>query len=707
MNNNKIIKEGQNIEEQIKEEDIALEEDIKEEHKKEENNIIVENRNQNIENKDKIEKEKIQSKKEENKINEKSLSNSNIIKKPVMTEEEYQKMMKKRNIMKKYSKYKPMSLLFGKQGKVPVQNNQNNINNTNYQNNYTINMTSPNLTNPNLQINNYTTYLTSIETIAEEKYQKDGQTLIIENPNFSVKQLNYKYKINQLNKIMIIYIRKINEIEDKYNFTNQYLFYIIKIFEKISYPYIFSLSLIFKNDIKPNLKYFNEISPIFAEFSEKMQNIQNKLLESNNINKKKENEITYMNNNLNESVQKLNNIYANNFSNTSKNIQNLIINNPLYAKIDTIENKFTDNYNKIVAYINKLIHRRQKFNDKYQKDTLPFFTGIKERLNDTSFYQYLTMGKDFIFIENSLISYINKIYSKISQFLINMEIILKDSHNIFYDYLELLNNIIKLFYIENKNILNMPSLLPNKSILNLDNLIKTENIRKTIEKNFSFKKIIENNDNEKLFNEINHFLLNYRDLLLQYNFVKNVEIEEVINFNLIKYNNVTNFIQFLMKLIPSKITIAFKEVIELKLDVKRNPGILKGWKDCLLIITYQGHIYIFDKEAYTDIAGSQNKKITRKDIINSIIEEDNIKNKKEEINENEDLYLAIKNNKLIANYWRNNFGIAKYLSNDNKKLIQLYEDYMGFRQYRPIIIDVINDNNLNNLINTISLNKFL
>ena len=47
-----------------------------------------------------------------------------------------------------------------------------------------------------------------------------------------------------------------------------------------------------------------------------------------------------------------------------------------------------------------------------------------------------------------------------------------------------------------------------------------------------------------------------------------------------------------MKLIPSKIPITFKEIIELKMDVKRNPGSLKGWKKCLLITTYQRHIYI-------------------------------------------------------------------------------------------------------------------
>ena len=117
--------------------------------------------------------------------------------------------------------------------------------------------------------------------------------------------------------------------------------------------------------------------------------------------------------------------------------------------------------------------------------------------------------------------------------MINIEFLFKDSQNIFYDFLELLNNIIILYYKENKNILDIASLLPNKSILNFDNLIKTEDIRKYIEEKYSFNSIIENNDNEKLFNEINHFLLNNKDLLLQYNFVKNDDIEEVINFNLI------------------------------------------------------------------------------------------------------------------------------------------------------------------------------
>ena len=634
-----------------------------------------------------------QCKKEDTQLKEskKDQKNSNIIKKPQMSEEEYQIMMKKRDILKKNSKYKPMTLLFGRQPKYSSSMNNS------------ASLRSPNINNTNIQINNYTTYLTSIETIAEEKYQKDGETLVVENPNFSMKQLNQKYKENKLNQITIIYIKKINELEDKCNFTIEYLLFIIKIFEKLCNPFISSLSDIFKNNIKPNLKYFQEIFSVFLVFSEKIKNI-NSTDDSINKNKKKITNMTYIDCNLKDSVKKIINIYADNFNNTSKNIYHLIINNPLYSKMESIDFKFDDIYKKMTIYINKLIHRYNKFNDKLKKDIFPFFSNIKLKLNDSSLFQFLTLGKDFIFIEKDIIFYINKIYNKISQFYINMEFLFKECQNIFYDYLELLDNIIKLYYEQNKDILNIPTLLSNKSKLNLDNLLKTKDIRKNIENKYSFTNILENNDNEKLFNEINHFLLNYRDLLLQYNFVKNKDIEDVVNFNLIKYNSSSNFFHFLLNLIPLKFPFNFNDVIEIKMNIKRNSGILKGWRNSILIITYQGHIFIFDNDGDTWGKSKNeinNKKMSRKEIINSIIEEDD---KKKEKDENEYLYEAIKNNKLITNYWKINCRMVRLNSNDDKKLVQIYEDYLGYNQFRPIIIDVLNNDNLNNLINNISNN---
>ena len=644
------------------------------------NNEIIEESKKNDELENNINNEKEE---KEIKTQDKNLE----IKKPVISEAEYQNMIKKRNLMTKNSKIKPIKLLFGKK-KQPLNLN-NSVNNNN-------------------QLNNYKTYLTTTETIKEEKYQKDGKTLIIENPlNNSAKYFNYKYKNEQLNKIMVIFIKKINEIEDIFHFSDEYLSFIINIFYKLCQPYITFLSKLFINRIKPNLKYFQNMIPIYKDFSQqfKMLELNNKIISNDKVDM-----------NLINSVKKINLANADCLNDISNNLQNIILNNPLYIQIDTIETKYIDILSKMKLYINKLIKRKNKFNSYYQKKIEPYFNGIKERLNSfTYFYDFLTSNMDFLFIEYHFILKVNKIYSKISHFLINMSLLFKLSHNIFCDYLGLLNNLVKSFYNDNKNVFNMNSFLPQKLILNLDNIIKSNNIRKIVEKRFRFNKVIENCINDKTINDINHFLLNYRDNLIQYNYVKSEEIDEIINFNLIKYNTSDDFIQFLMRLIPKNFIFKFNELIEIQMDIKKNSGLLKGYTNSLLIITYQGHILIFDKEKKIEKNKQEEqefnsiKRKSRKEIIDSILDEDD---KKEQIKNNEktdnsEVYEAISNNKITDLYIRKNFGLSKLASSPNKKLMQFYENILNYRQYKIIVVDLLSEDNMNKLINTISKNKFV
>ena len=669
----------------------------------------MENKKTNIK-REELEKNEIQKEKEkeenenntENDIKNEIIENKDNsakigIKKPIMPENEYQNMIKKRSLMTKNSKYKPMKFLFGRKQNVLKLNNSTTE-------------TVHNINNTNIQINNYTTYLTNTEIIKEEQYQIDGKTLKVENPgNYSMKQLNYKYINDQLNKIMIIYIKKINECEDRYNFTNKYLSFITNIFEKLSQPYISFLNNLFITRIKPNLKYFQKIIPIYQEFSFSLEAIEssNKIDINNNPNA-----------NLINSIKQLNITNADNLKTISNNLLNLILNNQLFIQIDTAESKFIEISNKMKLYIDKLIKRRNKFNLKYKNEIEPYFIGIKQNLNNSSlFYDYLTRSRDFLYIEYYIVFNANKIFNKISQFLINMEFLFKSSLNIFCDYLELLNNLVKSFYNDNKNVINISSLLPKKLVIDLNNIINSKNIRKYIRKRFSFNKIIENCVDNKFINDINHSLLNYRDNLIQYNLLKPEEIKEIINFNLITYDSSENFIQFLLRLIPERYIFKLNEMVELQMNIKKNAGILKGWTDSLLIITYQGHILLFEnqkiieknKRNKKEVINDSNKKVSKQEIINSIIEEDN---KKEEIqkiekSDNNELYEAIKNGKLTDLYIRKNFGMNKLLYNTGKKLLQFYENIFDFRQYKPITIDVLTDDNMNILIDTILRNKYL
>ena len=651
--------------------------------------------NSKEEQKEEISKKEIENEQKKEEINK---SSSKIeIKKPIMSEAEYQNMIKKRNIMKKNARFKPIKLLFGKQ-KQPLNLN------------HTITNTSPNINNTNIQINNYTTYLTTVDSITEEQYQKDGKTLMIENPLYYPKnQLSYKNKNDHLNKIMIIYIKKLNEIEDIFNFTNEYLTFIINIFQSICHPYITSLLNLFDNSIKPNLKYFQNLFPILKEFSTELKLIENK-------------NIIDMNNNpdsdLINSIKTLNNKSSENYNEISNNLKNIILNNPLYIQLDSVDTEFNETFNKMKLYLNKLIKRRNKYNSKYQKTILPFFIEIKKSLNNPfAFYELISSKMDFIFIEELIISRTNKIYNKISQFLINMDILIKSSHKKFCDYLELLNNLIKSFTKDNKNTFNLESILPNKLIISLNSILNSDNIRKKIEKRFQFNNVIVNFIENKLVNDINHSLLNYRELLLQYNYIKSEEIDDIINFNLIKYKSSENFIQFLMRLIPDKFQMKFEELIELQMNIKRNTNIFNIQKNCLLIITFQGHIYLFDQDKTIekknkkkeDITNS-NKKMTRKEIINSIISEEEKKGEEIKIKDktdNNELYEAIINNKLTNGYIRSKFGMSKAVNSPGKFLMCLYEKYLNFKQYNIVLVDLLNENNMNNLINVISKNKII
>ena len=654
--------------------------------------------NKNISNKEVKEEIPKNDIKKESKQDETNKSSSKIeLKKPIISEAEYQNMIKKRNIMTKNARFKPTKLLFGKR-KAPL-----NFNNT-------ITTTSPNINNTNIQINNYTTYLTTVESIAEEKYQKDGKTLMVENPlYYQANKLNYKNKSDHLNKIMIIYIKKLNEIEDIFNFINEYLSFIINLFQNICQPYISSLLNLFVNSIKPNLKYFQNLFPLLKEFSTQLKLIENK------------NAIDMNNNpdsNLINSIKTLNIASSENYNEISNNIKNIILNNPLYIRLDTVDTEFNETFNKMKFYLNKLIKRRNKYVAKYQTSILPLFSELKKRLNNPSlFYEYITNNVDFIFIEEFIISKSNKIYTKISQFLINMDILFKSSLKTFCDYLELLNNLIKSFAKDNKNTFNLESLLPNKLIISLNSILNSNNIRKKIEKRFEFNNVIVNFIENKIINDINHSLLNYRELLLQYNYIKGEEIDDIINFNLIKYKSSENFIQFLMRLIPEKFLMKFEELIELQMSIKRNTNIFKGQKNCLLIITYQGHIILFDQDKIIEKKNKKkeenpntNKKMTRKEIINSIIIEEDKKNveiKKKEKSDDNELYEAIINNKLTYCYIRSRFGMSKFVNSPGKFLMYLYEKSMDFKQYNIVLVDLLNENNMNNLINVISKNKFI
>ena len=543
-----------------------------------------------------------------------------------------------------------------------------------------------------------------IETNIETKVKEKCPTKI-----FSSVITTGKEKIND------IYLKKVNDLSNIYNYTYNYIFFISQIFKKISEPFYSKLSSSYINNVKPYLKYFKELVNILNYFSEKLYTLNSTIEDKNEENN--EEDLIRVENNLNSAVKKLNNIFADTSSVIAKNLKENIINKPLFAKFETIETKFEDNFHKMLNLISQLEQFRIKYNNEYNKKYLNIFSMYILKYNELD--NYLINMKDFFLIEYDIVNSANHSMKIVNKFIEDIKKLYEDSTNIFCDYLEMLKIMIKLYYEENKKII-LPNILNEKMINDLEKLIG-QDIRKNIEKKFCIKNIIEHYRDEALRNDINHLLLKYQDILVQCNILKTEEIHNISLFNLKNFKSTEIFFKFLYSLIPPKFQVNYDDVIQFKTNVKRSGGLFKGWKDSNLVISYQGHILFFDEE---DTAkNNKNKERSKSGYAKSVI-----LNKVEVINKNDGLS-NINNNlekkddnnifkkafsdetfdkgitkygiapeKLSIMYYKTSYGIQKKQHKQGKYLFEIWEKGIGNKRNKINIFDALDQKNLENIL---------
>ena len=549
------------------------------------------------------------------------------------------------------------------------------------------------------------------------KLELDNKALKSIMPYFE-KNMSYTKRLaKNEEKVITQYDKKIDELINIYSFTEKYLNFITLTFGKISDPFYQILSTTYTNDIKPYFAYFKNLVNIFETFSDNLKTLGHSIKhptseeENNNIG-----ELMNVEFDLNKSVEKLNLIYADIFSIITNNLKENVLNKPLYNKVETVVPKFVENLTKMNKLINKLKHRREKLINKYKKEYEPLFYYYKDRKEKRApeLFNDLVCMKDFLFIEYDLISYCNKAFVKIKQFLKDIEIVFNDSTNLFCDYLEALKTMIKIYYDENRFIIN-PDILPKDMINNLDKLIE-QDIRKKIEKKLSIKNIIEFSKDSNLRNEMNHLLLNYRDILIQSQILKekNKIIEEITNFNLLNFKSTKFFFQFLSDLVPEIRKFNYENFIQLKIFVKRDAGLFKKWRNTILIVTYQGHILFLEESSSL----SNNEKLKESKNNNSQIQKSiNRENEiKEEANiienkNNKDIIVidelsnGIIPNKLIYIYLKTSYGILIPEKKDDKYLFQLWTYYNGNKKVKELYFDAMDQETLTQVINILNDNN--
>jgi hypothetical protein len=255
-------------------------------------------------------------------------------------------------------------------------------------------------------------------------------------------------------------------------------------------------------------------------------------------------------------------------------------------------------------------------------------------------------------------------------------------------------------------------------ISNLDKLIE-QDIRKNLEKKLSIKNIIEFSKDPNLRNEMNHLLLNYRDILIQSRIIKDKKniIDEITNFNLHNFKKTKSFFEFLQNLVPNLLKFNYKDFIQLKIGVKRDAGIFQKWRNTILIVTYQGHILLLDEDKVQPVPSENNETEKKEEK-----DKDNVKGKDKK-NENENKInvaeekissgIAVKDelsegilpNKLIYMYLKTSYGIFGTGKKDDKYLFQIWSYYVGDKKNKLLSVDATSQENLTKIINVLNDNN--
>jgi hypothetical protein len=436
-----------------------------------------------------------------------------------------------------------------------------------------------------------------------------------------------------------------------------------------------------------------------SSFSDKINNLNTTI--NPELYAKDEESIIRTENNLNLSVKKINSSLGEVYNQISKELKN-IINKPLYQKYETIELKFEENFHKMLGHIAYLEQIRIKYNAEFSKRYVNIFNTFIDKYNEMG--NYLLNMQDFFSIEYDIVSAANFVMNKANDFVSKIKKLYDESINIFCDYLEILKTMIKIYYQENKKII-LPQILPKNIINELEKLLN-QNIRKNIEKRFGIKNIIEHYHDEKIRNEINHLLLQFQEILSKYKIIDNDIINDLSKFNLQYLKSTEIFFQFIKGLIPPKYQYHYEDGIQFKTGVKRFCGIFKGWKECQLVISYQGHILFFDEENNNkkdnkiteDINLTQraqtvimDKVKTRLDELNNFQIINNYKNK------DEAKYGIVPDNLSII-YNKNNYGIRKKNEKQGKFLFEIWEKSLGNKKNKINIIDALLAKNLENIL---------
>ena len=393
----------------------------------------------------------------------------------------------------------------------------------------------------------------------------------------------------QKDKIVSIIKGKISQLVNNYNFTMHYeelLYKILFNLDELTYDKITN-SL---NDCFSYLHFFKNSSELYSKFAEQIQN-SNKLITFTEKKPKINDDF------LSGVMQNTQNIVYQNLSRFSEGLNKNIVSKGPLSKLQEKKNQMELMKKTHLKKYNDIIDEKKKLEKKYKSYFKLFSSFIPEIVpqnpkgNNNIIIDpmpELIDAPDFVYIIKDFLESLNALINKINIFVKEAKQAMKEINNIFIDVNNLIKESITIYINESKIFFNTE--VTNK-FQEIENYFKKSEQNAKENNIFKLSKIYHD---EKSQENIINLLQQLFSLLNTSNTVKKDLIQDKNNFTIKKYANVDLFFDWLISILSSNFVIKVDDLIIKKMEIKRDPGLFKKWKQCGMVITRQKHLIIFD-----------------------------------------------------------------------------------------------------------------
>jgi hypothetical protein len=322
------------------------------------------------------------------------------------------------------------------------------------------------------------------------------------------------------------------------------------------------------------LRFFKEISSLYESFS------INLIHANNTINMHfKDTDDNSPFKAINTTIDRTQEVVSNNFYDFSRNMQKIVISSgPLsnvkefYNKMSTISKETSSILSIITKHRDKLVLKFQQHEKTFEK--------FKNCFNDNDkLNKLLESSQDFFLIEYDLSNTINKLFENVADYLKSYKNSLSQLRTLIKEFIISIKQSLELYIEESKKMF---------YIQDVDNMLI--NMYESFDTNIETDFLICETTNKSLTDLLKSFQTN----LIAGGYIKNDDIYIDQNFKFEKYNNYEELIEFLITLKPESLKINKSNLLMFSNKVNKIYGLFKSVKECVLVLTIQNNLFIFE-----------------------------------------------------------------------------------------------------------------